>query len=204
MSATEIRQRAKLLNGESVDLIDDNNESSATVERAESPFSEQSQQICSDNDHHNDDNDDDQMSIIRKNRRERLIYNDSDDESDSDIFDRIKSIGRKNSPQKQFKPPDNANAEEEMNTITNAEPVQMEFDSEDFNSQTIRRRLADLEDSENIDDLDEISNKSKKRARLDLGEESPVNSDDDGMDDADNPILSYRKKKARILDDDDD
>lgn len=190
MTANDIRLRAKLLSG---DAMDDEE-----AEKAKSSISISSRNIESDND---SDGSIDQMSINRKNVRERLIYNDSDDESDSEM--NLVNKENKSSDINQLSdaasnsPEDNDDLKG-INADTNVENDQNEFNSEDFNSQSIRQRLADLGDSENMDELEEISSKPNKRSRV----ENPFASSDDD-DDPEAPITSFRKKKAKMIVDDD-
>lgn len=95
-----------------------------------------------------------EIDVDRQNRLQKareLIYNDSDDENDrqatfesknstkeSNMFDLLKN---RTKPMHQD--------QDELNDDHNSAPV---FDSEEFNSQVIRQRLAELDDSDNDPD----------------------------------------------------
>lgn len=122
----------------------------------------------------------------------RLIYSNSDDENDTLVAE-----SNQNEEHSRSSTPDITNDRRDGNE----NPITDVFDSEDFNSQSIRQRLAVLGDSEPMDDVVELNSKQNKRNRFSMtGNDSLSGSEDDDI----NLITSFRKKKAKLLDYDDD
>lgn len=175
MNTSEIHKRARLLAGDS-DAIDENQECEINVS-SES---------------------DDEISTNRLRRHARLVYSNSDDENETISAESNQEENGANSVEHSKSPIAHISSDPldgfEKTTAN-------EFNSEDFNSQRIRERLADLGDSEPMDDVAEMNSKSNKRNRFSMsGDDSLSGSDDDDI----GLISSFRKKKAKILDDDDD
>ncbi|XP_031631724.1 protein timeless homolog [Contarinia nasturtii] len=208
MSAKDMRSAAKLLAGEPIELFDERANDGDDFDRL-----------------HVSDSDESFSEIARdRQRQQRLIYNDSDNDDEQRValqpkpakkskkgihlFDMIKD----GTEMVQSEDEDNQNNDDDANNFGAPE-------SEEFNSQVIRRRLAQLEDSDsdseigngvsakmlNTDDENEKENEeggtnSNKRERS-VPEEMTTLSDDD-----EEPIMVPQKKKARmsIIDDDDD
>lgn len=177
MNAFEIRERAKLLAGD-LDAMGEN------VHEYESSGES-----------------DDEISTDRLKQHARLIYSNSDDENETLVTEPNPNENEPNSANSvahsRNSTPDVSN--DPQNGTEN--PITNVFDSEDFNSQSIRQRLAGLEDSEPMDDVIALNSKPNKRNRFSMTENGSLSeSDDDDI----GLITSFRKKKAKILDDDDD
>lgn len=179
LNAFEIRKRAKLLAGD-LDAMDEK------VHEYEKNSSEES---------------DDEIATNRLKQHARLVYRNSDDENETLVADSNPNENEANS----------ANSVEHSRSSTpdvpndpqdgNENPIANVFDSEYFNSQSIRQRLAGLGDSEPMDDVMELNSKTNKRNRFSMIEnDASSGSDDDDI----GLITSFRMKKAKIFDDDDD
>lgn len=144
---------------------------------------------------------DGEISTDRLKQHARLVYSNSDDENETLMAESNPNENKANSinliEHSRSSTPDDSNGPQEGNE----NPITNVFDSEDFNSQSIRQRLAGLEDSEPMDDVMELNNKPNKRNRFSMTEKDSLSeSDDDDI----GLTTSFRKKKAKILDYDDD
>lgn len=172
MTANQMRLAAKIVGGESIaDATDsgDGNEVAAGDDDDDDGNNFERLYVS--------DSEDDSFSAIdmdRKNRLQKardLMYNDSDDESErgpnitaskylattsksattqGDAFDMMRNGNDQN---EQAEPMDQMELSGAQEADDNVMPA-IQFDSEDFNSQVIRRRLAELDDSDGGDSDD--------------------------------------------------
>ncbi|XP_055324474.1 protein timeless homolog [Sitodiplosis mosellana] len=210
MAAKEMRLAAKLLGGEPIE----------NIESADADDDFERLYVS--------DSEDESFTEIEKDRQNRLqranelIYNDSDNEEEQrpalkptnqakkpkggiNLFDMVKD------GTEQMDQDDESASNDGQNTTT-------AFDSEEFNSQVIRRRLAQLEDSDSESDSAAGNGVSGKATNNDESEkegEETFNSNKRErsvpeavatMSDDDDPIVAPQKKRAKIsiIDDDDD
>lgn len=142
---------------------------------------------------------DDEISTDRLKQHARLVYSDDENETLVTEFNpnENKSKSANLMAHSRSSTPDDSNGPQDGNE----NPITNVFDSEDLNSQSIRQRLAGLEDSEPMDDVMELNSKPNKRKRFSTTENDTLSgSDDDNI----GLSTSFQKKKAKILDYDDE
>lgn len=173
MTANQMRLAAKIVSGESIVDAMDSGDGNEMADDDENNFERL----------YVSDSEDDSFSAIdmdRKNRLQKtrdLIYNDSDDDNEreaittstnraptttkeNDAFDMMRN-GNGNDDDAEVDRNEQSERVDQMELSsgrgdTNAEGATsaIQFDSEDFNSQVIRRRLAELDDSDGGDSDD--------------------------------------------------
>lgn len=140
MTADQMRLAAKILGGESIES------NSVSVSEADADFERLT---------YVSDSEDDSFTGIEEDRQNRLqkarelIYNDSDDEDERQSISKSKNATKESNMFDLIKNGAEENEEEPETDQNNAHAM----DSEEYNSQVIRRRLAELDDSDSDNEI---------------------------------------------------